>query len=92
MTRSIVPRGCSGSWPGRATRTRPAEELHELCAIEPALIGIGDLPVGSDLQLVHDELGIRVVDTATGREVPRESLYVPPQHRSERPESAHGPL
>lgn len=58
-------------------------DFNELCAIEPALIGIWDLPVGSDLQLVDDELGIRIVDTATGREVPRESLYVPPQHRAE---------
>lgn len=56
-------------------------DYNDLCAIEPALIGIWDLPVGSDLQLVRDELGIRVVETATGREIPQEELYVPPQFR-----------
>ena len=53
-----------------------------LCAIEPALIGIWDLPVGSDLQIVRDELGIRIVDTPTGREIPVENLYVPPSQRA----------
>lgn len=57
-------------------------DFNELCAIEPALIGIWDLPVGSDLQLVDDELGIRILETPTGREVPTEDLYVPPQHRA----------
>ncbi len=40
-----------------------------------SLIGIYDLPVGSDLQVVKDELGIRIVETATGREIPREEQY-----------------
>ena len=53
-------------------------DFNDLCAIEPALIGIWDLPVGSDLQIVRDELGIRIVDTPTGREIPVENLYVPP--------------
>lgn len=58
-------------------------DFNDLCAIEPALIGIWDLKVGSDLQLVHDELGIRIVDTPTGREIPPENLYVPPQFRAD---------
>lgn len=57
-------------------------DYNDLCAIEPALIGIWDLPVGSDLQLVRDEFGIRIVDTATGRDIPTEDLYVPPQFRN----------
>lgn len=58
-------------------------DYNELCAIEPALIGIWNMPVGSDLQIVRDELGIRIVDTPTGREIPPESFYVPPAHRAE---------
>lgn len=58
-------------------------DFNEVCAIEPALVGIWSLPVGSDLQLVDDELGIRVVDTPTGREIPQEELFVPPQFRAE---------
>lgn len=57
-------------------------DFNVVCALEPALIGIWDLAVGSDLQLVDDELGIRVVDTPTGRQIPTENLYVPPLHRS----------
>lgn len=49
----------------------------EVCAIEPALIGIYDLPVGSDLQIVDDGHRISVVDTATGRELQEDELYVP---------------
>lgn len=52
-------------------------DFNELCEIEPALIGIWDLPVGSDLQIVDEGNGIRIVDTATGRDIPREMLYVP---------------
>jgi len=48
-----------------------------VCAIEPALIGIYDFPVGSDLQIVDEGAGIKVVDTASGREIPPESFYVP---------------
>ena len=58
-------------------------DYNELCAIEPALIGIWDMPVGADLQIVRDELGIRVVDTPTGREIPADRMYVPPQMRAE---------
>jgi hypothetical protein len=57
-------------------------DFNAVCAIEPALIGIWDLPVGSDLQIVDEGRGIRIVDTTTGREVPPESFYVPPAHRA----------
>lgn len=57
-------------------------DFNDLCAIEPALIGIWDMPVGSDLQIVRDERGIRIVDTPTGREIPVENLYVPPSQRA----------
>ena len=56
-------------------------DFNAVCAIEPALIGIWDLAVGSDLQIVDEGDGIKVVDTATGQEVPRENLFVPPQYR-----------
>lgn len=52
-------------------------DFNRLCEIEPALIGIWDLPIGSDLQLVDEGEGIRIVDTRTGLEVPRDDLYVP---------------
>lgn len=58
-------------------------DFNDLCAIEPALIGIWDLPVGSDLQLVRDEQGISIVDTASGRAIPEEALFVPPDLREE---------
>lgn len=57
-------------------------DFNRICAIEPALIGIWDLAVGSDLQLVDDELGIRVVDTSTGQQIPEDNLYVPPDKRA----------
>ena len=57
-------------------------DFNDLCAIEPALIGIWDMPVGSDLQIVRDELGIRIFDTPTGREIPVEAMYVPPDKRA----------
>jgi len=41
--------------------------FNRLCAIEPAWIGIYDLPIGSDLQIVDDGNKIQIVDTATGR-------------------------
>ena len=58
-------------------------DFNDLCAIEPALIGIWDMPVGSDLQIVRDEQGIHIFDTPTGREIPMENSYVPPAMRSE---------
>lgn len=58
-------------------------DYNRLCAIEPALIGIYDLPVGSDLQLVDDGDRTRIVDTATGDTVPVRRFYLPPQYRAE---------
>lgn len=58
-------------------------DFNSVCMIEPALIGIYDFPVGSDLQIVRDETGIHIVDTPTGREIPPENHYVPPQFRQE---------
>lgn len=55
--------------------------FNDLCNIEPALIGIYDFPVGSDLQIVRDERGINIYDTPTGRQIPAEEFYVPPQFR-----------
>ena len=49
--------------------------------LEPAVIGIYDLPVGSDLQIVDDGESIRVVDTATGDTVATRQFYLPPQYR-----------
>ncbi|MWV75968.1 immunity protein Imm33 domain-containing protein, partial [Rathayibacter rathayi] len=56
-------------------------DFNDACEIEPALIGIYDLPVGSDLQIVIDEHGTRIVDTPTGRELTPERMYVPPSRR-----------
>lgn len=58
-------------------------DFNELCAIEPALIGIYDFPVGSDLQIVDEGEGIKVFDTASGQEVPRSAFYVPEGHRAD---------
>jgi hypothetical protein len=52
-------------------------DFNAACAIEPALIGIYDFPIGSDLQVVDEGEGIQIVDTATGRQIPPENLYVP---------------
>jgi hypothetical protein len=57
-------------------------DFNAVCAIEPALIGIYDFAVGSDLQIVDDGERIAVVDTATGREIPPENFYVPPSMRA----------
>ena len=56
-------------------------DFNDLCAIEPALIGIWDMPVGSDLQIVRDDR-IRIFDTPTGREIPVEAWYAPPDKRA----------
>ena len=52
-------------------------DFNQACLFEPALIGIWNFPVGSDLQIVDDGKSIQVVDTKTGRVVPREEFYVP---------------
>lgn len=57
-------------------------DYNRVCEIEPALIGIWDMPVGSDLQLVDEGNGIHIVDTTTGREVPPDSFYVPEHDRA----------
>ncbi|AZZ55981.1 DUF2185 domain-containing protein [Rathayibacter iranicus] len=56
-------------------------DFNDACEIEPALIGIYDLPVGSDLQIVIDEQGKRIVDTPTGQELTPDRMYVPPSQR-----------
>jgi hypothetical protein len=56
-------------------------DFNQLCAVEPALIGIWDLPDGSDLEIVRDDR-IRIFDVTTGLEVPEEALFVPEQFRS----------
>lgn len=53
--------------------------FNQVCALEPALIGIYHFPIGSDLQLVRDERGVHVVDTPTGREIPKGELYTHPE-------------
>lgn len=55
--------------------------FNDVCNIEPALIGIYDFPVGSDLQIVRDERGISIYDTPSGRQIPVEEFYIPPQFR-----------
>ena len=52
-------------------------DFNSVCELEPALIGIWNLPVGSDLQIVDEGDGIHIVDTATGQPVPADELYVP---------------
>lgn len=55
-------------------------DFNQLCALEPALIGIWDFPVGTELEIVRDDR-IRVIDVQDGTEVPAELFYVPEQHR-----------
>lgn len=51
-------------------------DFNELCAIEPALIPLWDLPVGSRLRLDRPPGGgLSIVDETTGRTAPREQLY-----------------
>lgn len=57
-------------------------DFNEVCAIEPALIGIWDFEVGSDLQIVDEGNGVQIVDTPTGRVIPPENYYVPPADRA----------
>lgn len=57
-------------------------DFNDVCYIEPALIGIYDFPYGSDLGIARDESGkIDIYDVKTGRVIPRENFYVPPQWR-----------
>ncbi len=57
-------------------------DYNHVCYIEPALVGIWDFEVGSDLEIVRDELGIRIFDLPTGMLIPTENFYVPPQFRA----------
>ncbi len=54
-----------------------AVDFNQACLFEPALIGIWDFPVGSDLQIVDDWNGVHVVDSTTGRVIDRQELYQP---------------
>ncbi|CEH14720.1 Domain of unknown function DUF2185 [Ceraceosorus bombacis] len=56
-------------------------DFNLVCEREPALIGIWDLPVGSDLQIVDEGDGISIVHTDTGIAIPREQMFVPEQWR-----------
>jgi hypothetical protein len=57
-------------------------DFNRLCEIEPALIGIWDFPVGTDLQLVDDGAGVKIIDNPSGRQIPQENFYVPPGNRT----------
>ena len=57
-------------------------DFNDVCHIEPALIGIYDFEVGSELSINRDHQGIRVVDTPTGRTIPPENFYVPKRFRA----------
>ena len=57
-------------------------DYNDVCYIEPALIGIWDFEVGSDLEIVRDERGITIYDVPTGRPIPAENFYVPPRFRA----------
>lgn len=57
-------------------------DYNAVCAIEPALIGIWDFPVDSELMLHVDQQGTHIIDTISNREVTSEYFYVPPQHRA----------
>ncbi|RUR01818.1 DUF2185 domain-containing protein [Labedella endophytica] len=59
--------------------------FNQACAIEPALIGIYDFPVGTDLQLVRDASGLHIIDATTGREIPSENFYVAEAMRAAAP-------
>ncbi|MDO4259830.1 MAG: DUF2185 domain-containing protein [Actinomycetaceae bacterium] len=59
-----------------------AADFNAVCNIEPALIGIYDFPMGSQLEIVrHPDGRIAIVDSRTGREIPREEFYVPEAFR-----------
>jgi hypothetical protein len=58
--------------------------FNQACAIEPALIGIYDFAVGSDLELVRNDGRISIIDAATGHPIPVENFYVPEAMRDSR--------
>ncbi|MCA0378338.1 MAG: DUF2185 domain-containing protein [Actinobacteria bacterium] len=57
-------------------------DFNTVCATEPALIGIWDFPVGTELMLHVDQQGKHIIDTTSNREVTAEYFYVPPPHRA----------
>ncbi|SIM93387.1 immunity protein Imm33 domain-containing protein [Mycobacteroides abscessus] len=57
-------------------------DYNDVCYIEPALVGIWDFEVGSDLEIVRDDRGITIYDVPTGRQIPTENFYVPPRFRA----------
>lgn len=52
-----------------------------LRAIEPALIGIGDLSVGSNLELVRHDRGMSSSDSASGWGIRPGDMCIPEQFR-----------
>lgn len=44
-------------------------EFNDLCAIEPALIAVYDMPIGTRLELVHSEGERYFVDSTTGERI-----------------------
>ncbi|MFT3901398.1 MAG: DUF2185 domain-containing protein [Gordonia sp. (in: high G+C Gram-positive bacteria)] len=66
-------------------------DFNDVCELEPALIEMWPLPVGSDLQLVRDEAGTRIVDTASGRQVIPEPPKSGPIRRTRTRAAAPGP-
>ncbi|WP_106850451.1 DUF2185 domain-containing protein [Blastococcus sp. Marseille-P5729] len=52
-------------------------DFNTVCNIEPALIGIWDLPIGSQLELRVADGRRSIVDSRTGRVIPEEALFVP---------------
>ncbi|MGC3954940.1 MAG: DUF2185 domain-containing protein [Propionicimonas sp.] len=57
-------------------------DYNAVCLVEPALIGIWDFPIGSELMLHVDERGRHIIEVGSGREIGPEHFYVPPQHRA----------
>ena len=83
-TRNVIEKKGLVRWMVRGESTAPADNGWQIMShIDTSEYLNWDLPVGSDLQIVRDELGIRIVDTPTGREIPVENLYVPPSQRAE---------
>ena len=51
-------------------------DFNELCAMEPALLAIWNLPVGSQLTLVTTSTGQKVfIDDATGAQITADEIY-----------------
>ena len=82
VSRKIVERTGNIKWLTREAPIAPQDsgwrilsdmtvvDFNELCALEPACIGIYDLPVGSDIQLVVEPDGRRRwFDNKTEREI-----------------------